>query len=343
MKVEFGLIYDFRSPGPSGRSFSEHYRLVLDHVRAVEKMGYGAVFVAEHHFSTDGYMPAPLAAAAAIAAVTERIRVGTWIVILPLHHPLDVAEQAAVVDNISGGRLELGLGLGYAVDDFRGYGISRKERRGRMDEGVEILYRALQGERFSFAGRHFTVTDVQLSPPPVQQPPPVWLAARSPAAATRAAKYGFDMMMFGGPEIYTAYLQGLNAAGHTRDGSKHRVATLLSFLPWFVSHDPERAWAEIKSGFRYMASQYCEWFGVAGDLPQDASLLAMKDWSADAFREAGLALVGTPEQVRESITAALSVVPYSLLVTWGIIPGTDPEKNLESHELFAKKVMPHFV
>jgi|DewCreStandDraft_5_1066085.scaffolds.fasta_scaffold02053_11 alkanesulfonate monooxygenase SsuD/methylene tetrahydromethanopterin reductase-like flavin-dependent oxidoreductase (luciferase family) len=342
MGVRFGLVYDFRNPNGLGGRYSDWCRTVLEHIRAVEEMGYHAVFVAEHHFSDDGYMPAPLTAAAAIAAVTKRIRVGTWIVILPLHHPVEVAEQAAVVDNLSGGRLELGLGLGYAITDFDGYGISRAERRGRMDEGVEIVVRALKGEKFSFAGRYFNLSNVQVSPPPVQQPMPIWLAARSPAAAQRAARHGLNLMMFGGSEIYSAYSQALQTVGRSSDGQTHQVATLLSFLPWFVCQDPDKTWERIKGGFRYMATRYCEWFGVAADLPQDKTLLVLKDWSADEFKNAGLATVGTPEQVRETITSALASVPYSLLVTWGIIPGTDPEMNLESHALFAEKVMPYF-
>lgn len=331
--MKFGLVYDFRNPGQWERPFPELYARLLDQILEVERLRYDAVFITEHHLIKDGYCPAPLPVAAAIAARTSRIRIGTWVLLLPLHNAVRVAEDAGVVDQISAGRLELGLGLGYREEEFAAYGLSSRHRRGRMEEGLEIIQRALRGERFSFSGRHYTLKDVQVTPPPVQQPFPLWLAARSKIAAERAARFQAHLMLVGPPQVYHDYAAALRQAGE--DPSRYQ---LLGFLPWFVSEDPERYWSEIRDHVAYFTALYGDWYSKKADLEEDRQWDEWTRWDKDQFRT--MVLLGTADQVAESLRAAASQLPYTYLLTWANPPGLDPAKAMESIELFARRVMP---
>ena len=164
---------------------------MIEQIVYAEQLGFDTVWLPEHHFSPgDGYNPAPLTFAAAIAARTKKIKIGTWLLLLPLHHALEVAEQAAIIDIISDGRLILGLGLGYRKEEYEAFGVSRKHRASRMEEGLEVIRKALGTEQFSFSGRHYDLKDASVYPKPVQQPgPPIWVAGNSKAAMKRAARY----------------------------------------------------------------------------------------------------------------------------------------------------------
>lgn len=331
--MRFGLVYDFRNPPTWERPSSELYARLLEQIIEVERLGYDAVFVTEHHFIDDGYCPAPLTAAAAIAARTTRIRVGTWVLLLPLHNAVRVAEDAAVVDQLSGGRLELGMGLGYREEEFAGHGLSTRNRRVRMDEGVEIIQRALRGERFSFTGKQYQLKDIHVTPPPVQQPFPIWLAARSVAAASRAARFKTDLMLVGPSQVYQAYASALRGAGE--DASRYR---LMGFVPWLVSDDPERYWAQVRDHYAYFTALYGEWYSKKADLEPDREWAEWTRWESDQFRSA--VLLGTPGQVADALSAAAKELPYTYVISWANPPGLDPDVAMESIELFARRVMP---
>src|SRR5438093_6841821 len=154
MAVQIGIgLFTAQVPPDSGRTFSQEYREIVDLVRLAETMGFDSAWVSEHHGSSDGYMPSLLPTLAAFAAATERIKLGTGVLLAPFHNPLRLAEDAAVIDQISGGRLILGLGLAWREEEFRMFGIPIKERVRRTVETIEILRRAWTGERFSFDGR----------------------------------------------------------------------------------------------------------------------------------------------------------------------------------------------
>ena len=126
--MQFGLIYDFRNPKRWERPFPALYAEQLEQIAYAEQLGFDSVWITEHHFVEDGYTPSVLTMAAAIAVRTRRIRIGTWVLLLPLHHALRVAEDAATVDILSGGRLDLGMGLGYRVEEFAALGVDRRQR-----------------------------------------------------------------------------------------------------------------------------------------------------------------------------------------------------------------------
>jgi len=166
-KVKVGYQLDFRNPPGSPLSFRDLYRESLAQAEAAEQLGFDSIWLTEHHFTDDGYLPALMPAAAAIAARTTRVSIGTYVLLAPFYHPLRLAEDAAFVDVVSGGRLRLGIGLGYRAEEFEGFGVPRAQRLGRTLETIEILKLAWSGERFSFDGRYFKFRDVRVLPRPV--------------------------------------------------------------------------------------------------------------------------------------------------------------------------------
>lgn len=174
------------SPLQTGGDFEETIR---ECARA-EAAGFDSVWLGEHHASSVLY-PTPLLALAAIAARTRRLRLGTGVLLLPLHHPLAVAEEAAMVDMISGGRLILGVGAGYAPEEFAAFGVPITERGSRLDEAVPLIQRLWSEDRVTHQGRHYRVTDATVTPRPAQRPrPPIWFGGWVEAAIHRAARLG---------------------------------------------------------------------------------------------------------------------------------------------------------
>jgi alkanesulfonate monooxygenase SsuD/methylene tetrahydromethanopterin reductase-like flavin-dependent oxidoreductase (luciferase family) len=151
--LRFGLWYAFRNPAAWRRPFPELYAEVFEQIRWAEGIGFDDVWLTEHHFCEDGHAPSILPLAAAIAALTSRIRIGTGVLLLPLHNPVRVAEDGATIDIISNGRFELGIGVGYRPQEFPPLGAERSERATRTDEGLEIIRRLWSGETLSFSGR----------------------------------------------------------------------------------------------------------------------------------------------------------------------------------------------
>jgi len=174
------------SPLQGQVSFAE----TLVECERAEAAGFDSVWLGEHH-NNPILHPAPLIGLAAVASRTSRISLGTGVLLLPLYHPMMVAEEGAMVDMISGGRLILGIGAGYAPEEFAAFGRSLKERGGRMDEGVELLLRLWTEEKVTHRGKYFQVTDAAVAPRPVQSPrPPLWFGAWAEAAIRRAARLG---------------------------------------------------------------------------------------------------------------------------------------------------------
>src|SRR5215469_14771018 len=175
----------FRNSSRNELSYSDLYRRHIDLCVEAEDLGFDTIWLTEHHFVEDGYSPSMLPIAAAIAARTKRIRIGTFVLLMPLHHPLHVAEDAATIDVLSNGRLDLGLGQGYVPREFAGFNVPRDERSRRLREGVEIVRRAFTEEQFTFEGKCYTVRDVSLYPKPVQQPhPPIYFGLSPHATGT---------------------------------------------------------------------------------------------------------------------------------------------------------------
>ncbi|MBM3139537.1 MAG: LLM class flavin-dependent oxidoreductase [Chloroflexi bacterium] len=334
--VQFGLLYDFRNPPrwavPPARLYAETF----DQIRTAEELGWDSVWVTEHHFTDDGYLPDVNAAAAAIAAITERVRIGHSVLLLPLHHPLRVAEAGAVIDIISNGRFIFGPGLGYKVDEFEAFGIDRRHRGRLMDESMELITRAWTQERFSFEGRHFRVRDLAVTPRPVQRPrPPIWMAARAEAPLRRAARYADGVIAVGSPELIGMYRGFVAEAGKDPDAAQ--VAVLRSVV---VSDDPERAWVEVQEHVRWRGERYGAWYGEAGDLPQDMQWGERLRAGADPAGRME-SLVKTVPQVIADVEE-LERIGVDCVIFFATFPGYPPGMMLPTWEAIAREVIPRF-
>jgi alkanesulfonate monooxygenase SsuD/methylene tetrahydromethanopterin reductase-like flavin-dependent oxidoreductase (luciferase family) len=169
-KLGIGLFTGQIPPG-TDRTFHDEYRATLELVKLVEEVGLDAAWVSEHHFAEDGYLPSLLAMLAAFAAVTDNIELGTGVVLAPFHDPIRLAEDFAVVDQISGGRVICGLGIGWREEEFREFGIATKSRVRRMSEIVDILRLAWNEERFDYKGTYYSYEGVAVTPKPARVPP----------------------------------------------------------------------------------------------------------------------------------------------------------------------------
>ena len=334
--MRFGLAYDFRNPAQWALPWPHFYGAVLDQIAYAEQLGFDTVWVTEHHFVDDGYMPAPLTIMAAIAARTTRLRIGTFILELPLYHAVHIAEQVAVLDQLSGGRIELGLGLGYRAEEFRALGVPRKQRVSRFLEGVQVLRALFTGEDVRWSGRYYTLDGVRLGPPPAQPGgPPLWAGAMSRPQAERAAALKMHLMPQGNRrETYDVWAAALRAAGD--DPAAYRV---LVNRPAVVTEDPAAMWARLRPGEQYRAGIYKEWMEAGGQPPIQPS---QPPGSAVVPVLEGRYILGEPDHIVREIAAYRERVPVTDLIGWGVPIGLRPDDPdlMQSLERLAREVTP---
>ncbi len=333
-KIRFGLWYDFRNPPAWKRPYDQLYNEIIDQIVWGEENGFDDIWLSEHHFIEDGYSPSLLPIAAAIASRTKKIHIGTSVVLLPFHNPVRMAEDAATVDVISGGRFELGVGVGYKVEEFESFAISSKERGARTNEGLEIIRRLWEGETLTFEGKYYTVTKAKLTPEPIQQPrPPIWVGGFTPPALRRAAKYG-DGYIGVGPlkEAYERYVTALEKVGKSTTDIR-----LAGGYFWLIpSEDPDKTWNEAAEHVRYQVNAYAEWSEKAG-MP-----LFPKVPDTDALRESGLFQVVDVDTCIQMIRDYALETPLTHYYSWTLPPGL-PASWIQPHlELFTGKVIPAF-
>src|SRR6266516_4457697 len=194
--MEFGTFLLLQTP--SAESSEAIFRRGDEITQAADELGFRNMWLAEHHFSTYGYLSRPLTYALHLADRTRRIRVGTAVIVVPLHHPLVIAEEIATVDLLSGGRLDVGLGRGYQRYEFERLGVELGESRTRWEEAVDIILQALAGKPFSYEGKHYRIPETTVYPHPVQKPhPPVWVTAQSLESVETTVRRGFNLLSGG--------------------------------------------------------------------------------------------------------------------------------------------------
>ena len=333
-KIRFGMWYDFRNPPAWKRPYDQLYNEIIDQIVWGEENGFDDIWLSEHHFIEDGYSPSLLPIAAAIASRTKKIHIGTSVVLLPFHNPVRMAEDAATVDVISGGRFELGVGVGYKVEEFESFAISSKERGARTNEGLEIIRRLWEGETLTFEGKYYTVTKAKLTPEPIQQPrPPIWVGGFTPPALRRAAKYG-DGYIGVGPlkEAYERYVTALEKVGKSTTDIR-----LAGGYFWLIpSEDPDKTWNEAAEHVRYQVNAYAEWSEKAG-MP-----LFPKVPDTDALRESGLFQVVDVDTCIQMIRDYALETPLTHYYSWTLPPGLPASWIQPYLELFTSKVIPAF-
>jgi alkanesulfonate monooxygenase SsuD/methylene tetrahydromethanopterin reductase-like flavin-dependent oxidoreductase (luciferase family) len=212
--MEFGTFLLLQTP--SAEPSDVVYRRGVEITQAAEELGFRNMWLAEHHFSTYGLLSRPLTYALHLADKTRRIRVGTAVIVVPLHHPLTIAEEIATVDLLSGGRLDVGLGRGYQRYEFERFGCDLGESRQRWEEAVDVILLALSGKSFSYDGKYYRIPDTTIFPRPAQAPhPPIWVTAQSPDSVATTVRRGFNLLT-GGYGVSIARLREFRAAFEAR-------------------------------------------------------------------------------------------------------------------------------
>jgi alkanesulfonate monooxygenase SsuD/methylene tetrahydromethanopterin reductase-like flavin-dependent oxidoreductase (luciferase family) len=327
-QVTFGLAYDFRNPEQWRKPTEALYKETLDQIVWAESLGFRSVWLTEHHFCDDGYTPSPLTIAAAIGARTQHMQIGTNLLVLPLHDPIRVAEDAATVSILTGGRFRLGVGQGYHEEEFQGFDRKLVNRPSLLEEGVEIIRRAWTGEVVNFSGKRFNVEGVRITPVP-ENPPPLLIGALADPAIERAARIGdgyLDTLNAGGAK----YVDALSTVG--KDAAEGRIYS----LQWpIIDEDPEKAWAEIGPHSVYQWNEYIGWgvFGPPDQVPRYES--------PDQLVEAGMVQLWDASTAVEQLSGILSARPQTKdLHFLAQLPGESVESGSRRVEYLATKVMP---
>ena len=340
MAVQIGIgLFTAQVPPGLGRTFTQEYREIVDLARLAETLGFDSAWVSEHHGSGDGYMPSLLPTLSAFAAATERINLGTGVILAPFHHPLRLAEDAATVDLISGGRLILGLGLGWREEEFRMFGVPMDQRVRRTVETIEILRRAWSGERFSYQGRVFSLDQIKVTPAPERDGgPPIYLGGSVEAAIRRAGRIadGYVRTRGGGvgrmqDDLHVAE-ESARAAG--KDPARFGFAQLQNAFVW----EDGDAWDVVRAGAAHQIGVYGGW-AAGGDTPgKEFQVAPTDDVSLRRITPAG-----TPAEVvavlRPIVEAFAGRHEFHLVVRLHY-PGMDFDTSARATEIFAQKVMP---
>ena len=334
-KMRFGLWYDFRNPRQWCQPPDRLYAETLEQIAWAENHGFDDVWLSEHHFIDDGYLPSILPMAAAIGARTKRIRIASGVLLMPFHNPVRLAEDIAVVDVISGGRLELGVGVGFKHEEFEGFGVPFRERGARTNQSLEIIRRLLDGEKVTFKSEFFDFKNVKVTPGPIQKPhPPVWLGGFTPAALRRAARYGDGFTVPGATRaVYDQYVAELRNQNRPTDNV--RFASAVWCL--VVSNDPEKTFAEAADHVIYQANNYSSWLSAAGLSPLSEPLR-----DREQLRQSGLLQVVEPQAAIKMIRDFASSVPITHFYSWTLPPGLPPRWAQAHLELLASRVIPAF-
>jgi alkanesulfonate monooxygenase SsuD/methylene tetrahydromethanopterin reductase-like flavin-dependent oxidoreductase (luciferase family) len=332
-------MQDFRNPRQWRRPSPELYRAILNQVIRAEELGYDNVWLTEHHFAEDGYNPSLLPTAAAVAAATSRIRIGTFVLLLPFQHPVRVAEDATCIDIWSNGRFDLGVGQGYSYKEFNALCMRRGERSARLAEGVDLIKRLWTEEQVNYAGRFTQVKDLTLSPRPVQQPHvPIWIGARTEKATRRAARLGCNLLATIGPDPAPWYTDELAKNGRNPDDFSVAQLRLV-----YVAETEDQAWQDSQNHLFSMMEFYGEILAEANDAPGDKEVFPFK--SARELRDSAFGravMIGTPDQVAKKLEQFHQSFRCTHFIMSTQLPGLDPRKATRSLELFAKEVKPGF-
>jgi alkanesulfonate monooxygenase SsuD/methylene tetrahydromethanopterin reductase-like flavin-dependent oxidoreductase (luciferase family) len=324
--LRIGVCYDFRNPPGSGLENRVLYGEILEQVQWLDRIGADLVWFTEHHFVDDGYLPSWVPVAGAMASRTSRVRFGTDICLMPFNHPVRLAEDLAVLDNITGGRVELGVGMGYAPHEFRGFGVPVGRRVSLMDEGIEVLQRCFAGGTFSYRGRRYQLEDVTIRPGYVQEGgPPLFVAAMSKAGALRAARHDTHFLPQGSKaEVYDTWTRALADSG--RDRSRYRVGIIRTV---HVAERESEAAARVLAAERYRMVLYQKFFAESGQPVAGADEAVPQRL-----------IIGGVEHCVAALKDFVTAFGITDLVTMAVPPGLRPAQMADSLEALFTRVVP---
>jgi alkanesulfonate monooxygenase SsuD/methylene tetrahydromethanopterin reductase-like flavin-dependent oxidoreductase (luciferase family) len=322
--VGTSVMFDMRAPEWATPT-SELYRAAIEMASFVDAIGVDHIGLMEHHGSDDGYLPQPFTLAAAMAAVTQDVRFLLGAVLLPLHDPVLVAEQIAITDLISNGRLNVIVGAGYVPFEFATFRKSLKDRAKLMDSGIDTILRALHGERFEADGR-----PVYVRPLPVQNPEDIILVGGGvPAAAKRAARFGLGFGPISG-ELVDLYLEECRKLGQAPGKYFRPAGAPLSI---HLCEDTDQGWAAIERHAVYVIGEYAKWAEQEGDA-STSPFAGLTD--PTVLRQLGLFAAWTPDQLLAKVP---EMPDHSTSPFQPLLGGLAPEEGWKSLKLL-EQTMP---
>jgi alkanesulfonate monooxygenase SsuD/methylene tetrahydromethanopterin reductase-like flavin-dependent oxidoreductase (luciferase family) len=349
--MKFGVHYQL--PCFGDQSPVQRYRDTIEQAVYAEALGFESVWPVEQHFIRDlSIMPAPMLVLAAVAERTRQLRLGIAIVLLPLSHPLRVAEEIAVLDVMSNGRVEFGVGRGAIPLHFRGFGVAQAESRDRMFEELDVIRLAWAGEPVSYSGRFYQIDRVTVVPRPVQRPhPPIRIAANSEDTFELMGRAGYPIFAASQVNSFNrlrkflpAYRDARKTAGHPDNGGDD----LSLLMPLYVAADDSEIRRDTEPGIRHLMETAATLYvgvqsptaGGAGRLMELARRI--RETTYEQARES-MAVFETSDVCVERLKDLHQEFNMGRIICW-FNPGgmLEHAKVMRSMELFAERVMPHF-
>ena len=330
---------------PSARPSEEIYARGIEQAIAAESLGFRNVWLGEHHFSTYGYLSRPLQLASYIAAKTTRLRVGTAVIVVPLHHPLLVAEEIAMLDVLSNGRADVGLGRGYQRYEFERFGLKLDSDGQRWDESLDVLLKAFEGKPFSYEGRLYNIPETSIYPGPIQKPrPPIWITAQSRYSIEAAVKRGLNVLTggFGVPVERLAEFGGFfeNVVNESKPATRPLVGVQRAVYVTKDAADARDAVEHARWNMRVTLSLRNNYERVENG--SAIPVPAETEPTTEELLERYL-VIGTPDNCIREIKRVQSLVGISHFNCSFWFGDLDQARVLRSMTLFAREVMPAFV
>jgi luciferase family oxidoreductase group 1 len=322
------------------------YASACEQMLAAEALGYHSVWIAEHHFNDYGLCPAPPVLAAWLAARTTTLRLGMGVSLLPLHHPVDLAEQLAVLDVVSGGRLDVGLGRGGTLQDYQTFQSDRDDARARVEEGLALMRQCWSGQPFDFQGRFHTAERLHVRPRPAQRPhPPLYIAANSEDSVRSAARLGLPTLSsFFVPvaELQRRrriYRDEARAAGRTETEIEALERRAWGMRVVHAAPDRDEARRAVEAPFMGYQAKMARLRSDAagGSVPGsfDRSLLRLRPFQA--YLDDGWVLYGTAREVRKALQEYADATGHQRILLVMALPGLETSLALRSMRLLAEE------
>jgi len=340
--IKFGTFLLMQSP--SARPSQEIYTRAIDIAQAAETLDFRNIWLAEHHFSTYGYLSRPAQLATFIAAKTTRLRVGTAVIVVPLHHPLVIAEEIATLDLLAGGRVDIGLGRGYQHYEFERLGLELDSARSRWEESIDIILKSFTGEPFTYDGKIFKIPETTIFPQPFQKPhPPIWVTAQSPESIEATVRRGFNVLTggFGVPiermaefrRLFDRLVAEAKLARTPEVGVQRAVYVTDSVADARAAAEEARWNMRVTLSLRNHYERVERGRAIAVPAPNEPDV----DDLLDRFL-----VIGTPDTVIRQITRIKELVGITHFNCSFWFGDIEHPRILKSMELFAREVMPAF-
>jgi alkanesulfonate monooxygenase SsuD/methylene tetrahydromethanopterin reductase-like flavin-dependent oxidoreductase (luciferase family) len=318
--IDVGVYFDLRNPVAWRQNPSRLYGFTIEACQEAERLGASSAWFSEHHLFEDDYLTSPLTMAAAVAARTQRIRLGTAILIAPLHHPAEIAEQSVAVDLISDGRLDLGLGTGYRVPEFELFDASLTARYRQTDDTVRRL-RDLFGPE-------------GVRPRPVQDPVPIWLGYQGPQGAHRAGLLAAPLLS-ADAALWEPYSSALVEAGHPAT-----AGVMAGGIQGWATDDPERDWSMVSEHLAHQLNSYRKHMVEGTDAPPPKPVDVDRLVNSARSGPLGSFTYGTPEHVAEGIRAHTAGAPVREVFLWASIGGMPEDAVMRNIHTICTRLAP---